>query len=188
MVDLRFVSKSALAPILIGLGVAVSLAIGNPLGAIFFAFGLLGVCVLQANLFTGKAGYWWKKSFALKLGAVLVINLIVGYIFGFFLSAALPNLVAAAISKVLTWNFSLSFFFQSILCGMVMYIAVELYRKDNTYGIFLGVPLFILAGFQHCIANIIVLGVARTFSWTIILCILGNLIGSILVNILQGSD
>lgn len=44
--------------------------------------------------------------------------------------------------------------------------------------------LLCVCGYQHCIANIIVLGVAGTFSHTILLCIVGNLIGSIIINIL----
>ena len=60
-----------------------------------------------------------------------------------------------------------------------MYLAVAIYRKGSKLGILMGVPLFILCGFQHCIANIITLGIARTFSWTIILCILGNFIGAL---------
>ena len=60
-----------------------------------------------------------------------------------------------------------------------MYIAVAMYRKGTPLGIIFGIPLFIFCGFQHCIANIITLGVARTFDWSIILAILGNFIGSL---------
>ena len=54
--------KGILASILIGFGVAVLLFLGNPLGPVLFAFGLLGVCYLDAWLFTGKAGYYWKNK------------------------------------------------------------------------------------------------------------------------------
>ena len=68
---------------------------------------------------------------------------------------------------------------------MIMYIAVYMYRKGTPLGIIFGIPLFILCGFQHCIANIITLGVALTFSPTIFICILGNLIGSLFVWLLS---
>ena len=46
-----------------------------------------------------------------------------------------------------------------------MYICVNEYKENNSIiGILYGVPLFIFCGFQHSIANIIILGVARTFS------------------------
>lgn len=50
--------RSILAPILIGLGAILLLYIGSPIGPFLFAFGLLGVCMLDADLFTGKAGCW----------------------------------------------------------------------------------------------------------------------------------
>ena len=49
--------KSAAASLMIGLGDYVLLKLGNPLGPFLFAFGLLGVCVMGANLFTGKCGF-----------------------------------------------------------------------------------------------------------------------------------
>ena len=181
---IELVSKSVLAAILIGLGVAVSLTMGQPLGAIFFAFGLLGVCVLKVNLFTGKAGYWWKEK-SLELSLVLGVNLIIGYLIGVLISIANPVLIPIALAKVMSWQFTSSFFIQAIFCGMVMYLCVEMFRNDEKTGIFLGVPLFIFCGFQHCIANIIIMGVAHSFSWTILLAIAGNLLGSIIINLLQ---
>lgn len=66
--------KSVLASILIGFGVTVLLSLGNPLGPIFFAFGLMGVCYLQADLYTGKAGYYWKNR-KVELATILLLNL-----------------------------------------------------------------------------------------------------------------
>ena len=102
------------------------------------------------------------------------------------IGTANPNLIPIAIEKIMTWDISLAFFIKSIFCGIIMYICVELYKNNNIFGIFYGIPLFIFCGFQHCIANIIVLGIAKTFSITIFICILGNLIGNIIINILQG--
>lgn len=179
------IKKSILASIFISFGVTVSLTLGNPLGAILFSFGLLCVCGLDANLFTGKAGYLWRTE-KLKLFQILIINLVSGWLMGFLISIANPSLVIEAQNKILTWNFDLVFFLKSILCGMIMYIAVEMYRRDKSVlGIIYGIPTFILCGFQHCIANVIVLGVGRTFSITLILCTIGNLLGSIIINILQ---
>ena len=62
-----------------------------------------------------------------------------------------------------------------------MYIAVLMYRKGTPLGIIFGIPLFIFCGFQHCIANIITLGAGRTFDWSIIICIIGNFVGSLLM-------
>lgn len=67
---------------------------------------------------------------------------------GFLISIANPSLVIEAQNKILTWNFDLAFFLKSVLCGMIMYIAVEIYRRDKSVlGIIYGIPTFILCGF-----------------------------------------
>jgi formate/nitrite transporter FocA (FNT family) len=176
--------KSVLASILIGFGVAVLLFLGNPLGPILFAFGLMGVCYLQADLYTGKAGYYWKDKKA-NLATILILNLAAGYTFGLLLSYSSPQLIPVALEKIASWDFSMAFFIRSIFCGMIMYICVDIFKRGSYIGILYGVPLFIFCGFQHCIANVIVLGVAHSWSWTLILAIIGNLVGSMIINILS---
>ncbi|MDO4219822.1 MAG: formate/nitrite transporter family protein [Candidatus Saccharibacteria bacterium] len=178
----ELLSKSAAAALLIGLGDYVLLKLGNPLGPFLFSFGLLGVCVMGANLFTGKCGFLFEdKIKPLHLALILAGNLVAGYLFGLMFSVCDSTIVTAAQEKVASWDFSWAFFIKSILCGVIMYLAVAIYRKGSKLGILLGVPLFIFCGFQHCIANIITLGVAQTFSWTIVICIAGNFIGSLAV-------
>ena len=176
--------KSVLASILIGFGVTVLLSLGNPLGPIFFAFGLIGVCYLQADLYTGKAGYYWKNKKA-ELATILFLNLAAGYVFGLLINYSLPQLIPAAQNLISSWGFSLAYFIRSVFCGMIMYICVELFKRGTYIGILYGVPLFIYCGFPHCIANIIILGVAMTWHWSIILAITGNLIGGIIINVLS---
>ena len=79
----------------------------------------------------------------------------------------------------------MAFFIRSMFCGMIMYICVDIFKRGSYIGILYGVPLFIFCSFQHCIANIIVLGVAQSWSWTLILAIIGNLIGSMIINVLS---
>ena len=176
--------KSVLASILIGFGVAVLLFLGNPLGPILFAFGLMGVCYLQADLYTGKAGYYWKDKKA-NLATILILNLAAGYTFGLLLGYSSPQLIPVALEKIASWDFSMTFFIRSMFCGMIMYICVDIFKRGSYIGILYGVPLFIFCGFQHCIANVIVLGVAQSWSWTLILAIIGNLVGSMIINVLS---
>lgn len=176
--------KSVLASILIGFGVAVLLFLGNPLGPILFAFGLMGVCYLQADLYTGKAGYYWKDKKA-NLATILILNLAAGYTFGLLLGYSSPQLIPVALEKIASWDFSMAFFIRSMFCGMIMYICVDIFKRGSYIGILYGVPLFIFCGFQHCIANVIVLGVAQSWSWTLILAIIGNLVGSMIINVLS---
>lgn len=173
--------RSLAAALLIGLGNYVLLKIGQPLGPFLFSLGLLGVCVLGANLFTGKCGFLFADKIPpLRLVIILAGNLLAGYLVGLIFSVSDTVLIEAAQAKVASWDFSWGFLVKSLLCGVVMYLAVAIYRRGSKLGILLGVPLFIFCGFQHCIANIITLGVARAFSWTILLCIFGNFIGALI--------
>ena len=176
--------KSILASILIGFGVAVLLFLGNPLGPIFFAFGLMGVCYLGADLYTGKAGYYWKNK-KVELATILVANLVAGYLFGLALGYSSPQIVPTAQNLIASWDFSVAYFIRSIFCGMIMYICVELFKRGTYVGILYGVPLFIYCGFPHCIANVIILGVAMTWHWALILAIMGNFVGGMIINILS---
>ena len=176
----NLIRKSIAASVLIGLGNYVLLKLGNPLGPFLFAFGLLGVCVMGANLFTGKCGFLFEdKIKPLNLLIILLVNLLAGYLVGLLFSVCDAGIVAAAQEKVASWNFDWSFFVRSVMCGVIMYLAVAIFRKGSKLGILLGVPLFIFCGFQHCIANVITLGVAMGWSWTLILAVAGNFAGSL---------
>ena len=181
------VKKSAAAAFMIALGDYVLLKIGAPLGAFLFAFGLLGVCALGANLFTGKAGAMKKNGFKIQdMLIILATNLIVGYGIGFLMSLCDDAVKTAAIDKIASWNFSSAFFVKALFCGAIMYITVQSFKK-TPLSVFAGVPLFILCGFQHCIANIITLGIANSWDWSIVLAIAGNWTGAIIISWLLGS-
>lgn len=172
--------KSVGAAVLISLGDYALLKLGNPIGPIIFAFGLLGVCYMGQNLFTGKCGFLFEDKIPFKnLMLILLVNLLAGYLMGVLFSFCDNDVVTAAVTKVSGWDISLAFFLKSIMCGIIMYIAVLMYRLGTPLGIIFGIPLFIFCGFQHCIANVITLGVARTFHWSLLICILGNFVGSL---------
>lgn len=176
------INKSMAAALLISLGNYALLKLGNPIGPIIFAFGLLGVCYMGLNLFTGKCGFLFAdKIKIMDLLIILLFNLLAGYLLGVLYSSTDVVVYDNAVAKVATWDISIAFFTKSIMCGIIMYIAVYMYRLGTPLGIIFGIPLFIFCGFQHCIANIVTMGVARCFDWSILICILGNFLGSLLM-------
>ena len=176
----ELIRKSIGAAVLIALGDFALLKLGNPIGPIIFAFGLLGVCYMGQNLFTGKCGFVIQDKIKLShLLIILAVNLIAGYLVGICFSLIDESVKTAAVSKVASWTFDLPMLIKSIFCGVIMYIAVFMYKKGTPLGIIFGVPLFIFCGFQHCIANVITMGVTLTFDWSLILCIIGNFFGSV---------
>ena len=172
------------ASLLIGLGDYVLLKIGAPVGPFLFAFGLLGVCMLKLNLFTGKCGFLFEDDLKLSdLLVILVSNLVFGYLLGIVFGLVDAEVSSAASAKVAAWEFSAEFFLKSALCGVIMYLAVAIFKKGSPLGILLGVPLFIFCGFQHSIANVITLGATMGLDWNlasiILLCAAGNFVGAI---------
>ena len=177
------VKKAVGASIMIALGNYALMKLGNPIGPVIFAFGLLGVCFLGLNLFTGKCGFLFEKRLdPTELTVILLVNLAAGYLVGLLMSVADAGLIEPAAAKAAGWDFSFSFLIKAFFCGVIMYAAVKMYQKNTSLGIIFGIPLFIFCGFQHCIANVITLGMGRTFSWTLLLAVIGNFAGSLLLS------
>ena len=71
-----------------------------------------------------------------------------------------------------------------------MYQAVSIFKKhdQNLAGIFLCIPVFILSGFEHSIANMFYFAAARSLSVEVIIyiitVILGNSLGGIFFELL----
>ena len=191
-----YLIKSIFAGIMIGIAGTVYLRVDNNFfGAFLFSIGLLVICMYGMNLFTGKVGYVLINKFNYIYELLITI---VGNFIGTFLVARLVLLTRfksvsdKAIDLVnLKLNDNLlSIFILSILCGILMYIAVNNYKKiNNEIGkyscIFMCVMVFILSGFEHSIANMYYISVANLLSFKsllyILIMLLGNSVGSILI-------
>ena len=60
--NFELIRKSIGASILIAIGDYALLKLGSPIGPVIFAFGLLGVCYMEQNLFTGKCGFIFQDK------------------------------------------------------------------------------------------------------------------------------
>lgn len=191
-----YVIKGIYAGMMIGIGAVVLLSnSNNVLGAFFFSIGLLMICMYGMNLYTGKVGYILinKFDYVYELFLSLIGNFIGTFIVGrLVLLTRISGISekANAISMVKLNDSLLSIFILSIFCGMLMYIAVNNYKKvNNDFGkylsIFMCVMVFILCGFEHCIANMAYFTIGGVWSFDALLCliimILGNSVGSIVI-------
>lgn len=191
-----FVSKSIAASMFIALGVYV-LYKNSTVGPFLFAFGLLAVCTLNTYLFTGRCGYWLKKYKTIDLLLMLGINLVFGYIFGRAFATIDPGLIPLAEVRAKSWimdssisttAFITTTIFKSFFCGVIMFLAVDMYNRGQIFGILFGIPLFIICGFEHCVANSVTAGIIGHWYPTIFLHALGNFTGSIWMNLLCAND
>lgn len=182
---------------MIAIGGTVFLSIENKvIGASLFSIGLFGVLIYNLNLYTGKIGYL-ITNFNLKYIKELIITLIGNFIgacsVGFILrytriydKICEKSLILA--NAKLNDNI-LSIFILSVFCGLLMYYAVNGFKKQTDFGkylvVYLGVAVFILCGFEHCIANMYYFSVAdiwslKTLGYTSIM-VLGNSLGSFII-------
>lgn len=190
---IKLIAKSILAGVLIALaGIVYTKCTDKVVGSFLFSFGLCLVLILEAKLFTGVIGYCTTKKDFLDAGVILCINLIsaflVGLLFRMGSSSDSAKVIADAKLDVFydTWWITL---LKSIGCGICIYGAVEGYKKTKSFiPVILGVMVFILAGFNHCIADAFYIG-ASPFYWInlvyLLLVAVGNAIGSILIRLLQ---
>ncbi len=184
------------AGIMISVGGSVFLACDNIyVGAVLFSVALLCICYLGFYLFTGKIGYLandFSKSNILSLSVGLAANLVVTFLLGMLISFALPNFIEKAYIMC-TAKLEQSFFItliRAVFCGVLMYTAVEIYKEKKTpLGIIFCIPVFILCGFEHSIADMFYFGVSGIFDAKILTfelaAVLGNTVGGLILPLLS---
>jgi len=124
-------------------------------GAVLFAFGLTTVVYYGLKLYTGTAGFIRMKGDWTMLALVLVGNIIGCLLFAWLIAYAQPDCIEPA-SKILAGRLAkgpFACFLLAIGCGFIMTTAVEFARKGKMLPLLLGVPVFILCGFAHSIAD-----------------------------------
>ena len=173
--------RSILAGICIGLGGAIFIKLGGVIGACMFAFGLLTVVHFKLPLYTGTAGFIELNKFE-EYEKMLFILL--GNILGCILLSYM-NIKGIDGTTIIQSRLDTSYLqclLNAIGCGLIMTLIVKGGRDKNLLLILFGIPLFILLGFYHSIADafymMVVPGELRTLFfgryWTIVL---GNFIG-----------
>ena len=173
--------QSAFAGILIGLGACGVLALGGLPGAVIFAFGLVGVVLTGTPLYTGRAGVMTDipalaKIWFFNILACAVIGLVVWSLGGEMVDRA-KTVVAGRLSQG-PWRS----FLRAAGCGLIIDIACWMYRSTkNLAPVLFGVPLFIVCGFYHSIADVVYLVAAGTWDngilWYYPMIVLGNYAG-----------
>ena len=144
--------RSVLAGMCIGIGCCVYIGCEVKwVGAVLFAIGLFTILTYGLDLYTGKVGYIAEDVSLWKTMPVIIIGNFVGTL---ILGIMMPLDGAAAIaSNKLNLEYY-SVFFRGILCGILMFIAADTFRTGKgPLATFVCVPVFILAGFEHSIAD-----------------------------------
>ena len=182
------------AGLAISIGGTVYLSVDNKIiGSLLFAVGLYAIVLNGLFLYTGKVGYLVVQSDKIEYLGLLAITWL-GNLAGTWIGAvAVLNTRiqgirenAVGICETKLADGPLSVFLLAIFCGILMYIAVDGFReKENPMILFICVSVFILSGFEHCIANMFYFSIAGAWSLKtivyLIIMTLGNSLGGVLI-------
>ena len=197
--------RAVLAGVSIALGGTAFLMTPDPtVGALLFAVGLFCVCVFGFNLFTGKVCYALDppasggkgpdRAYLAALPVIWLGNLAGAVGLGLLegLTRFGPQMAerAATVCAGKLGQSPLSAFVLAVLCNIMIYIAVEGYRKipdavGKYLAILFGVVVFIVCGFEHCVADMYYFTVGGAWSLKavgyLLLMTAGNAAGGLLL-------
>lgn len=165
---------------------------GSLFGSILFALGLLAIVGYKLKLFTGTAGFI-KRDDVGTLAIILIGNIIGCFLMGLITRVSpMSDAIQVAATNILNTRISTGTIGCGILaigCGILMTTAVTFARQKNFIPLLLSVPLFIVCGFPHCVADAFYY-LTIPNSWTVELIgiylstVLGNAIGCNLYRII----
>lgn len=181
----------------ISIGGTVFLSLDSKIaGALFFCVGLFMVCTMGLHLFTGKVCYSLGKPPAYWgwLAMVWAGNLVGAELAALCVRATRLGPVlrekAAVLCAAKTGDTLFSLFLLGVFCNVLIYVSVESYRSNphelgKYLGLIFGVSVFVLCGFEHCVADMFYFALAGCWSGRSLLCLLavtlGNVAGGVLL-------
>lgn len=185
--------RSICAGLLIGCAGFAYTMTGGIVGSFLFCFGLFGVLYGSWALYTGYAGsYEWrdKKDWA-RLFFILAGNWVGVIALALIASTASDANIAKyneIVSNIIADRTTTEWwvlFVRAIATGFIMEIAVRYGRKAKYMTVLLGVPVFIVCGLPHCVADIYYYGIdwltaggsAMSYLAPWLAAIAGNLVG-----------
>ena len=193
--------NAILSGIFIGIGGTIFLACPSSIvGAFLFTIGLMMIVCYGFSLYTGAIGYLVNHGSDFIAYLVKLFFIWSGNLLGCFaVGTAIRNTrtfgkiqtkIAGVCAEKLN-DAPLSMFLLAVFCGLLMYMAVETYRREELPpvfrfgGLFLCISVFIMSGFEHCIADMYYFSLGGVWSWSslglILLLTLGNSVGGWLV-------
>lgn len=187
-------SKAICAGICISLGcIAFLMAPDKLSGSILFSVGLLGVVVHKLFLFTGSVcsmkiepfgasvPIWMQFIEYERQGMILLGNIIGVCITAMiFLNTGIETGVSGLVDNKLSADVY-AVLCKAIFCNILICLAVDEWRKQkNSLMVIFAVSVFVLCGFEHCIANAFYMIAAGYFDiGFFVINVLGNAIGGI---------
>lgn len=152
---LLLLQSGILAGLSIAMGCVVYLNVGGVAGACLFSFGLLTCVHFALKLYTGTAGFANSGGDLIKLLVILAANILGCLVMALVMNecnSEIADKAVAVIDRRLGYT-TAGAMMMSVFCGFIMTTAVKFAREGRFLPLLFGVPLFILCGFIHSIAD-----------------------------------
>ncbi len=182
---MEMIKQSIAAGMLVGIGVIANVLVLNKyIGALLFSFALLSILRCELKLYTGKIGYYkqYKKS---SLYIMLFFNIMGSLIPTISISLCRKDIYESFLhlSNIKFSNQIWMLFIYGFVCGILMLIAVH---SNETIIIILCIMVFILSGYEHCIADAIYIAINFSVGNCVkfLFIVIGNTVGAILARYL----
>jgi formate/nitrite transporter FocA (FNT family) len=205
---IKIFKTAILSGLCIGIAGWGYLATMNIIGAVLFSFGLLAVVNYKLALYTGTAGFIkfynekGQLSVASSLGHLFVVLLgnVVGCLLIALLARLSPMELGATAQGILEGRLATGYWQSGVLaiaCGFIMTTIVTFARKGNVLPMLFGIPLFIICGFPHSVADSFYYGTISLEYWQVHwseiiilhpLLVLGNFIGCNIYRLVMGAN
>lgn len=199
MKALKTFVSAVLAGMCVGFGGVVFLSLDNRIiGSAMFTVGLFTICTFGLHLFTGKVCYALEngKSYNLALPVIWLGNLAGTGVTALIVKLSRIDGIAEQATELTAVKLDdsiLSLFLLGVLCNIFIYIAVEGYKSNphelgKYLSLFFGVMVFILAGTEHCVADMFYFwlsGWSVDAALRVLVMTLGNAAGGILFRALH---
>ena len=199
MKALKTFISAVLTGMCVGFGGVVFLSLDNRIiGSVMFTVGLFTICTFGLHLFTGKVCYALEngKSYNLALPVIWLGNLAGTGVTALIVKLSRIDGIAEQATELTAVKLDdsiLSLFLLGVLCNIFIYIAVDGYKNNphelgKYLSLFFGVMVFILAGTEHCVADMFYFWLS---GWSVdavlrvLVITLGNAAGGILFRALH---
>ena len=182
--------KAIFSGILLSIGCMAYLKVGGLIGAALFAFGLMTIVLWKVPLFTGSVGFSrypiskWRDFYWEML--VIILGNLTGSLLSAYLASTLTTIPQEHLMRLEDSKLALSgieTLVRAIFCGVIMTTVVHHGRNKQLLPILYGIPIFIICGFLHSIAEMFY-GALMMFSGVqfpslkfYLIVIIGNIIG-----------
>ena len=199
MKALKTFVSAVLAGMCVGFGGVVFISLDNRIiGSAMFTVGLFTICTFGLHLFTGKVCYALEngKSYNLALPVIWLGNLAGTGVTALIVKLSRIDGIAEQATELTAVKLDdsiLSLFLLGVLCNIFIYIAVDGYKNNphelgKYLSLFFGVMVFILAGTEHCVADMFYFwlsGWSVDAALRVLVITLGNAAGGILFRALH---